>query len=116
MSLQAYQTAATRAESPRELEYRLFGYVTGELIRAQTDGRADLSKFAEAVDRNRRMWSVFSVDCAADGNELPTDLRASIVSIAEWVSRYSSEVIQDGADVEPLIDVNRNVMQGLAPA
>jgi len=116
MSLQAYQTAATRAESPRETEYRLFGFVTGELIRVQSAGRGDLHKFVEAIDRNRRMWSAFSTDCATDGNGLPNDLRAQIVSIAGWVSRYSSEVIRDGADIDPLIDVNKNVMQGLAPA
>ena len=28
MSLQAYTAAATRAETPRDLEYRLFGQVT----------------------------------------------------------------------------------------
>ena len=116
MSLQAYQTAAARAESPRETEYRLFGFVTSELIRAQDEGRGDLRSFAEAVDRNRRMWSAFSTDCSTDGNGLPADLRAQIISLAQWVSRYSSEVIQDGADMEPLIDVNKNVMQGLAPA
>ena len=116
MSLQAYQTAANRAESPRETEYRLFGFVTSELIRIQSEGRGNLRSFAEAIDRNRRMWSAFSTDCITEGNGLPTDLRAQIVSIAGWVSRYSSEVIQDGADLTPLIDVNKNVMQGLAPA
>jgi len=115
MSLQAYQTTATRTESPRETEYRLLGFVTSELIRIQSEGRSNLSAFAEAIDRNRRMWSIFSTDCVTDGNGLPNELRAQIVSIAAWVSRYSSEVIQDGADVTPLIDVNKNVMQGLSP-
>ena len=31
MSLQAYKAAATRAENPREMEYRLFGQVTRAL-------------------------------------------------------------------------------------
>ncbi|MCK5911706.1 MAG: flagellar biosynthesis regulator FlhF, partial [Caulobacter sp.] len=31
MSLRAYQQAATRAENPREMEYRLFGQVTRAL-------------------------------------------------------------------------------------
>jgi hypothetical protein len=30
------------------------------------------------------------------------------------VSRYSREVLRDGADVEPLIDINRTMMEGLA--
>jgi flagellar biosynthesis activator protein FlaF len=115
MALQAYQTASARTESPRELEYRLFGFVTGELMRAKAEGRADLSKFAEAIDRNRRMWSAFAVDCSGEGNELPKELRASIMSLSMWVSRYSSDVIQDGAEIDALIEINKSVMQGLAP-
>jgi flagellar protein FlaF len=53
-------------------------------------------------------------DCSANGNALPDQLRASIISISLWVGRYSSEVMQRNADIEPLIDVNRSVMQGLA--
>jgi flagellar protein FlaF len=115
MALQAYQTTSARTESPRELEYRLFGFVTGELMRVKAEGRENLQKFAEAVDRNRRMWSAFAVDCSGEGNELPKDLRATIMSLSMWVSRYSSEVIQDGADIEALIEINKSVMQGLSP-
>lgn len=115
MALQAYQTASARTKSPRELEYRLFGFVTGELMRVQAEGRTNLAKFAEAIDRNRRMWSAFAVDCSGEGNELPKELRASIMSLSMWVSRYSSEVIQEGADISELIEINKNVMQGLAP-
>jgi flagellar protein FlaF len=43
-------------------------------------------------------------------------MRAHIISLSMWVSRYSSNVIQDGEDIAPLIDVNRTMMQGLAPA
>ena len=34
MSLRAYQQASQRAETPRELEYRLFGEVTRSLMAA----------------------------------------------------------------------------------
>ncbi|MBI1252281.1 MAG: flagellar biosynthesis regulator FlaF [Alphaproteobacteria bacterium] len=114
MSIQAYQRAATQAESPRELEYRAFGQATAALIRAQEAGVADLSVRAEALETNRRLWSLLCSDCLSEGNTLPPRLRAQIVSLALWVSKHSSEVLRAGADVQPLIDVNKSMMEGLS--
>jgi len=116
MSIQAYQRASARAENPREAEYRIFAVVTGDLIRAADRGRADLTALGYAIDRNRRMWSILAQDCAQEGNALSTGLRAQIISLSLWVSRHSSAVMRDGEDITPLIDVNRSIMQGLAPA
>ncbi|MEN9856163.1 MAG: hypothetical protein RLZZ157_1289, partial [Pseudomonadota bacterium] len=65
-------------------------------------------------DWNRRVWSFMANDCMAEGNALPEQLRASIVSLSLWVGRYTSDVMQRQADIEPLIDINRTIMQGLA--
>ena len=114
MSIKAYQRAATQAETPRELEYRAFGHVTSGLVRAK-EGRAQLPLLAEAIDANRRLWGLLSADCSVPENQLPMTLRGQIISLALWVSRYSSQVLREGADIEPLIDVNRSMMEGLAP-
>jgi flagellar protein FlaF len=42
-------------------------------------------------------------------------LRAQIISISLWVSRYTSTVMRERADIAPLIDINRTIMEGLAP-
>lgn len=113
MSIQAYQRAATQAESPRDLEYRAFGQVTAGLVRIKEE-KPRSEMVAAAIDANRRLWSLLSADCSAPDNQLPLALRGQIISLALWVARYSSEVLRDGADVEPLIDVNRSMMEGLA--
>ncbi|MGE0741536.1 MAG: flagellar biosynthesis regulator FlaF [Hyphomonadaceae bacterium] len=110
MSIKAYQRAATQADSPRELEYRAFGSVTAALVRAKDDR----SGVAEAIDANRRLWNVLAADCSVPENQLPLTLRGQIISLAMWVARYSSEVLRDGADIEPLVDINRTMMEGLA--
>jgi flagellar protein FlaF len=112
MSIKAYQRAATQAENPRELEYRAFGQVTASLVRAKETGAAH-GALAEALDANRRLWMVLSSDCSVPENQLPLVLRGQIISLAMWVARYSSEVLREGADVEPLIDINRTMMEGL---
>lgn len=115
MSIKAYQRAATQAESPRELEYRAFGQATADLVRAKETG-AKLAELAAALDANRRLWTLLAADCALPENQLPLQLRGQIISLSLWVSRYSSEVQREGADLEPLIDINRTMMEGLVAA
>jgi flagellar protein FlaF len=115
MSIQAYQRASAQGDSPREAEYRVFAAVTAGLLQAKERGRAHLPALAEALDKNRRLWSTLAQDCADPQNALPHKLRAQIISLAMWVSRHSSAVLQAGEDLDALIDVNRTIMQGLAP-
>jgi flagellar biosynthesis activator protein FlaF len=112
MSLRAYQTTQRITENPRETEYRLFGQVTGALIDAQKSG-AKGGPLAEAIDWNTRMWRTLATDCLDERNKLPQDLRAKIVSLSLFVSKYSKRVTREGASVEPLIQINRTIMQGL---
>ena len=113
MSLQAYQQAATRAETPRETEYRLFAQVTLALLDAAKCEPSDLRGRIDALDWNRRVWSVLGTACADPDNALPDSLRAGIISLSIWVGKHTSEVIRRREDIEPLIEVNRMVMQGL---
>ncbi len=112
MSIKAYQRAATQAENPRELEYRAFGQVTAGLVRIK-EAELPPSSVAEVLDANRKLWNLLSADCSDPQNALPMSLRAQIISLALWVARYSSSVMRDGVDVEPLIDINRTMMEGL---
>jgi flagellar protein FlaF len=114
MSIQAYQRAATQAESPRDLEYRAFGLVTAGLLRMKEGAAPQPTALAEALDINKRLWNLLAADCATAQNQLPQGLRAQIMSLAIWVSKYSSEVLRAGAEIDPLIDINRTMMEGLA--
>jgi flagellar protein FlaF len=116
MSLQAYKQAATWAESPRQTEYRLFAQVTLALMEAAKADPSDIAARVDALDWNRRVWTALSDDCSQPGNALPAQLRASIISLAIWVGRHTSKVIRREEQFEPLIEVNRMIMQGLSPA
>jgi len=113
MSLQAYQQAATRAEPPRDAEYRLFGQVTRALIGASQADRFDFATRIDAIDWNRRLWSALAQDCANPGNQLPVQVRANIISLSLWVSRHSSAVMRGEESFDDLIDVNKMIMQAL---
>jgi flagellar protein FlaF len=116
MSLQAYKTATQRVENPREAEYRLFGQVTRALMAAAAADKTEFAMRMDALDWNRRLWSVLATDCAVEGNSLAPQARASIISLSLWVSRHTSAVMRGEEEIEPLVEVNRMIMQGLAPA
>jgi flagellar protein FlaF len=116
MSYQAYQTASARSEDPRSTEYRLLGQVTRALMEASESKSWELRRRADALDWNRRIWSTFAADCASQGNQLPDQLKAGIISLSIFVSKETSAVMRGDSDFQALIDINRTVMQGLAPA
>jgi flagellar biosynthesis activator protein FlaF len=114
MSIQAYQRAATQSEDPRATEYRTMAMVTASLLKVKDAGRNDLGALAAAIQDNRRLWSIFALDCAQADNKMDMAMRAQIVSLAVYVDRQSSAVLREGAEIEPLIDINRTIMEGLA--
>ena len=114
MSLQAYTTAATRAESPRDMEYRLFGQVTRALVHASTVDTSDVATRIDALDWNRRLWTALANDCSSPGNALGQSMRAQIISLSLFVNRHSSAVMRGDEGFEDLIDLNRMMMQGLS--
>jgi flagellar protein FlaF len=114
MSLQAYKTATARAENPREAEYRLFGQVTRALIEASETDVSQVTVRMDALDWNRRLWSALATDCADPDNAMPMALRAHIISLSLWVSRHTSAVMRREEEIEPLVEINRMIMQGLS--
>jgi len=113
MSLKAYQTTQKASESSSQTEYRLFANVTRALMDVKGLPKLDV-KLHEALQWNRELWSTLATDCAVEGNMLPKQLRASIISISIWVGRYSSQVARGEEEIQALIDINRNIMEGLA--
>ena len=115
MTLKAYQNTQRITEDPRQTEYRLFGQVTGALIDAQKKS-AKGGSLVEAIDWNRRMWRTLAADCLDDRNQLPQEVRANIISLSLWVTKYSKQVTRQGAPLDPLISINRTIMEGLRGA
>jgi len=112
MSLKAYKDAQVATEDPRTTEYRLFGQVTGALLNAKQANAAG-APLVEAVDWNRRLWRTLAADCMDDRNTLTQDVRAKIISLSLWVAKYSRSVTREKAPLDPLIEINRTIMQGL---
>lgn len=112
MSLNAYQAARSRAETPRAAEHRLLSEITGEMMAAQEAGYVG-AMLMQPLHRNREMWSAFATDCGGKGNGLPVELRAQIISLALYVDRMTSHVMAGREPLAELIELNRTIMEGL---
>lgn len=117
MSVNKYRAAQASTENPRQTEYRLFAEVTKALMSVRKAVSAKGLKspeFYKAVDWNRRLWLTLQMDLASNENRFPDNLKANIISIAIWVDKHSRSVLRGEGDLEPLISVNRTIMEGLA--
>jgi flagellar biosynthesis activator protein FlaF len=105
--------AATRAlGSPRDIEYRVFGQVTGQLTRALREG-APFEELAVALDENARLWMLLAFDLAGPGNGLPEPLRVQLLNLAVFTRMHTQKVFRREADAAVLVDINTAVMRGL---
>jgi flagellar protein FlaF len=112
MSVSRYAATQEQVEDPRAAELRMLSRVTGMLLEGAKRGGRFLT---EACFYNRKLWTIFQTDLVDPGNQLPDAVKANLISLAIWVQKYTGEVL-DGAPVQPLIDVNRSIMEGLRPA
>ena len=101
------------AESASETEYRLFGQITGALMEAR-DRCYTGADLIDPLDWNRRMWTTLSTDCAVEGNGLPDKLRAGIISLSIFVNKHTSLVMRGEAEIDDLININKQIMEGSA--
>jgi len=66
-----------------------------------------------ALGRNHALWSLLVKDLALSDNQLPEGIKAQLIELGLWSMRYSTLAILQNLSAAPLIDVNRNVMEGL---
>jgi len=113
-----YQTSQNALESPRQLEYRLFSSVTRALMDVRplmgTGNPADVAKIASAIGWNREVWNHLMPEVLDETNQLSKDVKISLINICIFVNRHTDKITQgESTDVEALIQINRNIMDGL---
>jgi len=111
--LDNYRRVQSLSETPRAVEYRLIAEVTHQLIEARDFGWQG-AELMGPLHQNRRIWSMLGILCGSPGNRLPTDLRASIISLSLWVDRHTTDVMRQRDSIDALISVNCAIMEGLS--
>ncbi|CUH40642.1 flagellar biosynthesis regulatory protein FlaF [Jannaschia seosinensis] len=113
---EAYAAIDPSLTSPGRAEAMVFGKVTRKLEAVFADDDASIASRNAALHDNRRLWQAAAYACASDDNALPDALRASLISLAGFVDRHTSQVFGGTADPSPLFEINRRVAAGLSAA
>jgi flagellar protein FlaF len=117
----AYRRTIKQTAAPRDVEYRLLVQVTAALSSAKEQVAGSsvdpkvMKSVMDALNWNNQVWDAFVEDVGTEGNALPRELRAAIVSLGIWVSRETNAVIAGSGDIDALISVNQAIMRGLNP-
>ena len=110
MSIAAYQRSAERIESPVDREIRAF---TRVITKLEACDRSNPLSFIPAVHENDRLWTILQAELASPDNALPAQLRANLLALSLWAQRHGAAAIDGKADIQPLIDVNKDIVAGL---
>lgn len=108
----AYQKVTHVTQTPRTAEHRLLGNVTAALMAADRTPE-DKKKLVDALLWNKKVWDNFVIEVRDNDNQLPEQLRDSLIGIGIWVTQETYRVMDSVSDVKSLIEVNTIIMEGL---
>jgi len=110
--LAAYAKTNSVVRTPREQERDVIALVTQRLRAAQAS-KDDAILLARAISDNTTVWYILISDLSSDGNQLPLELRAQIVSVGLAVIRECEKLNKTDVDLDFLISVNQAMIDGL---
>ncbi len=113
LAYKAYGQTTRRTADPKAIEFALFEQITQALELAQATDGADLGSWADALHRNMQLWTVIATDLLNPDNALPSQTKAGLFSLSEFVRRTSHQVLSGGDGLVDLIDINHTIMAGL---
>lgn len=111
--MNAYTRTQRETLTGRSLEKEVFIQITARLASADPDEPGGLSRQFEALCENRRLWMILATDLCNDENEWDDDFRAAMIGLAAFVERQTGLVMNGEASVDPLVEINRNIIRGL---
>src|SRR5271156_1572394 len=111
--LAAYAKTNSVVRTPREQERDIIALVT-QRLRAASSAKDDAILLARAVSDNTTVWYILISDLASEGNQLPIELRAQIVSVGLAVIRECEKLNKSDVDLDFLISVNQAIIEGLS--
>jgi flagellar protein FlaF len=103
-----YQRASEAAINGHETERAAFRMIIRDLETC-TPGQSRV----RALGRNHQLWSILVQDLSVAENRMPEGIKAQLINLGLWSMRYSTLALLKDLPVQPLIEVNRNVADGL---
>lgn len=112
---QAYYKTATVAMKPRDLEASLLLKAAFQLQDIQDDWQNNRIKLADALDYNRKLWTVLLSAVTNPENPLPAEIRQNVANLGIFILGQILETAQDPSAhrIKVMVDLNRELAAGL---
>lgn len=94
--------------SSKDVEIDSFKRANNLLLNAGT-----VDERRSALRINYMMWSILTRGVDRTDNLLPDLLKKDLISLGGWVMNFSNAALNDSSDLQPLIDINRDMIDGL---
>jgi flagellar biosynthesis activator protein FlaF len=111
----AYAQTAKETASPRQLEASLLLKAAAKLQAVHESWREKPAGLHEAINYNRKLWTVFLDAVIKDDNRLPPAVRQNIANIGLFVmgETYALMTKPKPDHLVSLININRHIAAGL---
>ena len=112
---QAYSTTAQNTITPREREASLLIKSAAQLQHVQDNWDDNRSTLSQALQYNRKLWTVFVSSVAESENPLPPEIKNNIASLGVFIFRHTVSVHARPSPEKlgVLISINRDIAAGL---
>ena len=119
MYTNSYKAAGMSVINQRDLETNTLVKAASRLNRIKENwGELADKELDDALEHNRKLWTILASEMADIDHPLPHELRESIASLAMFIFKHTIKVMADKArtakDIDILININMNVAKGLS--
>jgi len=110
----AYAQQQKRNLSPREVEAMAFTKAAVLLEEAKQKTNS-IEEYSKALRFNHLLWTIIQADLTEPENQLPNEIKANIMSLSIFVDKQTTKAMRssNAADLDVLININRNLAAGL---
>lgn len=110
-----YMTAEASALPQNELEARALVRTASRLNNIKEHWPVTTEELNEALDLNRKLWTILVTGATEESNPLPLEIKQNIFNLAHFIFKHTFAVMAkpSAQSLEILISINMNIARGL---
>ncbi|MDD4556685.1 MAG: flagellar biosynthesis regulator FlaF [Alphaproteobacteria bacterium] len=115
-STQKYSEIDKSSMSQVELEVRALVKSASNLNAIKENWEAQKKDLDEALNKNRRLWTIFASEMNNESCPQPLSVRSGIINLANYIFKKTVDIMVSPAPekLTSLIDINMNIARGLS--
>lgn len=110
-----YTNAEASALPQNELEARALVRTASRLNNIKEKWPVATAELNEALDLNRKLWTILVTGATEEANPLPIEIKQNIFNLAHFIFKHTFAVMAkpSAQSLEILININMNIARGL---